>query len=192
MNVAGKFPRYTPTSENDAGAETLSLLQARDFLVRQWRFITLVTGLVAIAGLAYLAITPARYTAQADMIIDTKRVSWSQSEMATENRSVEDPAVESEIETTKSEKVALNVIRRLRLNEDPEFIGAGQGLKQRILALFKLDSGPVVERCPECLGLFARRSQIAGMAAFHERMPLEVEPIVWVSLLSRFWHAFVK
>jgi len=55
-----------------------------------------------------------------------------------------------------------------------------------------LDSGPVVERCPECLGLFARRSQIAGMAAFHERMPLEVEPIVWVSLLSRFWHAFVK
>jgi exopolysaccharide transport family protein len=149
MNVAGKFPRYTPTSENDAGAETLSLLQARDFLVRQWRFITLVTGLVAIAGLAYLAITPARYTAQADMIIDTKRVSWSQSEMATENRSVEDPAVESEIETTKSEKVALNVIRRLRLNEDPEFIGAGQGLKQRILALFKLDSGPVVERSEE-------------------------------------------
>src|ERR1044072_6898415 len=129
MNVAGKFPRYTPTSETDASAETLSLLQARDFLVRQWRFIALVTGLVAIAGLAYLAITPARYTAQADMIIDTKRVSWSQSEMATENRSVDDPAVESEIETTKSEKVALNVIRRLLLNEDPEFIGAGQGLK---------------------------------------------------------------
>jgi succinoglycan biosynthesis transport protein ExoP len=149
MNVAGKFPRYAPTLENDANAETLSLLQARDFLVRQWRFITLVTGLVVIVGLAYLAITPARYTAQADMIIDTKRVSWSQSEMATENRSVDDPAVESEIETTKSEKVALNVIRRLRLNEDPEFIGAVQGLKQRILALFKMDSGPAVERSEE-------------------------------------------
>jgi succinoglycan biosynthesis transport protein ExoP len=149
MNVAGKFPQYTPALENDANAETLSLLQARDFLVRQWRFIGLITGLVAIVGLAYLAITPARYTAQADMIIDTKRVSWSQSEMATENRSVDDPAVESEIETTKSEKVALNVIRRLRLNEDPEFIGAGQGLKQRILALLKLDSGPAVERSEE-------------------------------------------
>ncbi|WOH68036.1 polysaccharide biosynthesis tyrosine autokinase [Bradyrhizobium sp. BWA-3-5] len=149
MNVAGKFPRYVPTLENDASAETLSLLQVRDFLVRQWRFIALVTGLVMIAGLAYLAITPARYTAQADMIIDTKRISWTQSEMATENRSVEDSAVESEIETTRSEKVALNVIRRLRLTEDPEFIGAGQGLKQRILALFKLDSGPAVERSEE-------------------------------------------
>jgi exopolysaccharide transport family protein len=149
MNVAGKFPRYAPTLENDAGAETLSLLQARDFLVRQWRFITLITGLVVIVGLAYLAITPARYTAQADMIIDTKRVSWTQSEMATENRTVEDSAVESEIETTRSEKVALNVIRRLRLTEDPEFVGAGQGLKQRILALFKLDAGPAVERSEE-------------------------------------------
>jgi Zn-finger nucleic acid-binding protein len=55
-----------------------------------------------------------------------------------------------------------------------------------------LDSGPVVERCPACLGLFARRSQIAAMAAFHERIPVETEPIVWVSVLSRFWHAFVK
>jgi polysaccharide biosynthesis transport protein len=149
MNVAGKFPRYAPTLENDAGAETLSLLQARDFLVRQWRFIALITGLVVIVGMAYLAITPARYTAQADMIIDTKRVSWTQSEMATENRTVEDSAVESEIETTRSEKVALNVIRRLRLTEDPEFIGAGQGLKQRILALFKMDTGPAVERSEE-------------------------------------------
>ncbi|NOJ47681.1 polysaccharide biosynthesis tyrosine autokinase [Bradyrhizobium archetypum] len=149
MNVAGQFPRYTPAVESDAHAGTLSLLQARDFVIRQWRFIALVTGLVLIVGLAYLAVTPARYTAQADMIIDTKRITWSQSELATENRSVEDPAVESEIETTKSEKVALNVIRRLRLNEDPEFVGAGQGLKQRILALVKLSSGPTVERSDE-------------------------------------------
>jgi exopolysaccharide transport family protein len=149
MNVAGQFPRYSPPTENDSSAGTLSLLQARDFLIRQWRFIVLITGLVMIVGLAYLAVTPSRYTAQADMIIDTKRVSWSQSEMATENRSVEDPAVESEIETTKSEKVALNVIRRLRLTEDPEFVGAGHGLKQRILTLLKLNSGPKVERSEE-------------------------------------------
>jgi hypothetical protein len=38
------------------------------------------------------------------MIIDTKRVTWTQTEMASENRTVEDASVESEIETTKSEK----------------------------------------------------------------------------------------
>src|ERR671930_2500449 len=108
MNVAGQFSRYAPAVENEIHAGTLSLLQARDFLIRQWRFIALITGMVLVVGVAYLAVTPSRYTAQTDMIIDTKRISWSQSELATENRSVEDPAVESEIETTKSEKVALN------------------------------------------------------------------------------------
>ena len=56
-----------------------------------------------------------------------------------------------------------------------------------------LDSGPVVERCPTCLGLFARRDQIVPLAAFHERIPLDsLEPIVFASWLDRFWHAFIK
>ena len=56
-----------------------------------------------------------------------------------------------------------------------------------------LDSGPEVERCPTCLGLFARREQVAELAAFHERIPDDTpEPIVWVSWLERFWHAFIK
>jgi exopolysaccharide transport family protein len=72
------------------------------------------------------------------MIIDTKRVTWTQSEMASENRTVEDAAVESELETTKSERVANLVIARLHLTEDPEFVGAGQGLRRRIFSLFRL------------------------------------------------------
>jgi len=78
------------------------------------------------------------------MIIDTKRVSWTQTEMASENRTVEDASVESEIETTKSEKVAEAVIRRLHLTEDPEFVGSGPGLRRRIFSLFKL-AGPEQE-----------------------------------------------
>jgi succinoglycan biosynthesis transport protein ExoP len=145
MNIAGQFPRYAPAMESDPNAGTLSLTHVRDFLSRQWRFIVLVTGLALIVGVAYLAITPSRYTAQADMIIDTKRITWTQSELATENHPVEDPAVESEIETTKSEKVALTVIRQLRLNEDPEFVGTGSGLKQHIFSLLGLTSGPQPE-----------------------------------------------
>ena len=56
-----------------------------------------------------------------------------------------------------------------------------------------LDAGPVVARCPTCLGLFARRALVAELAAFHERIPVDPpEPIVWVSWLERFWHAFIK
>src|SRR6266436_4513638 len=116
----------------------------RNSISRAWRLIALVTGLSIVLGATYVALSPSKYTAQADMIIDTKRVTWTQTEMASENRNVEDASVESEIETTKSEKVAEAVIRRLHLTEDPEFVGSGPGLRRRIFSLFKL-TGPEQE-----------------------------------------------
>ena len=53
-----------------------------------------------------------------------------------------------------------------------------------------LDAGPSVERCPECLGLFAGRAQLAALAEFHAHMPESSEPIERSSLLERLWHAF--
>jgi len=144
MNIAGQFPPYPPAIDNDPSSGTLSVLQVRDFLGREWRLIALVTGLSIVLGATYVALSPSKYTAQADMIIDTKRVTWTQTEMASENRNVEDASVESEIETTKSEKVAEAVIRRLHLTEDPEFVGSGPGLRRRIFSLFKL-TGPEQE-----------------------------------------------
>ena len=141
MNVAGQFPPYGPALDNESHSGFGSLLQIRYFLGRQWRLIALVAGLAIIVGAVYVAISPFRYTAQADMIIDTKRVTWTQSEMASENRTVEDAQVESEMETTKSEKVAAAVIRRLNLTEDPEFVGVGWGLRRRIFTFFKLTGG---------------------------------------------------
>src|SRR5882724_9344652 len=145
MNLAGQFPQYPSLVDRTAGNEA-PLLQAQDFLARQWRLIILTTILSVIVGATYLAMTPSKYTASADMIIDTKRVTWTQSELATENRMVEDASVESEIETTKSEKVALSVIRRLHLNEDPEFISTSTSLKQLLLKVVKL--APAIEPEP--------------------------------------------
>ena len=142
MNIAGQFPPYARAIESDSGSDSVSMLQLRDFLGREWRLIALVTGLAIVLGAVYIAISPFKYTAQADMIIDTKRVTWTQTEMASENRTVEDASVESEIETTKSEKVATAVIDRLHLTEDPECVGTGRGLTRHILSLFKLDAEP--------------------------------------------------
>src|SRR5258708_8725801 len=145
MNIAGQFPGYSPARANDPSPGALSVLQIRVFIGCEWRLLPLVTGLSIVLGATYVALSPSKYTAQADMIIDTKRVTWTQTEMASENRTVEDASVESEIETTKSEKVAEAVIRRLHLTEDPEFVGAGSGLRRRIFSLFKLGSGPEQE-----------------------------------------------
>src|ERR1700682_1010797 len=145
MNSAGQFPPYTPAIDNDPSSGPLAMLQIRDFLGREWRLIALVTGLSIVLGATYVALSPSRYTAQADMIIDTKKVTWTQTEMASENRNVEDASVESEIETTKSEKVAQAVIRRLHLTEDPEFVGSGPGLRRRMFSFFKLTAGPEQE-----------------------------------------------
>jgi polysaccharide biosynthesis transport protein len=138
MNFANQFhnPPFEPPFRNDANAGVATLLQVRDFLSRQWRLIVLATAFGVVLGALYIAISPTKYTAQADMIIDTKRVTWTQTEMATDNRMVEDASVESEIETTKSEKVAMMVVRRLNLTEDPEFVGTGHGLARRILTIF--------------------------------------------------------
>src|SRR5260221_10987426 len=151
MNVAGQFARYAGRTDNDPSSGGLSLLQVRDFLTRQWRLIALVTALAVLVGVAYIAVSPKRYTAQADMIIDTKRVTWTQSEMASENRTVEDASVESEIETTKSEKVAEAVICRLHFTEDPDFVGSGAGLRRRIFSIFKLSSGAEAETWKELM-----------------------------------------
>ena len=138
MNFANQFhnPPFEPPFRNDANAGVATLLQVRDFLSRQWRLIVLATAFGVVLGALYIAISPTKYTAQADMIIDTKRVTWTQTEMATDNRMVEDASVESEIETTKSEKVAMMVVRRLNLTEDPEFVGTGHGIARRILTIF--------------------------------------------------------
>jgi exopolysaccharide transport family protein len=136
MNVAGQFARYASGMDNDPNSGSLSLLQIRAFLGRQWRLIAVVTGLAVMLGVAFLAVSPKRYTAQADMIIDTKRLTWTQSELASENRNIEDASVESEIETTRSEKVAAMVARQLKLTEDPEFVGASSGLRHSLFSLF--------------------------------------------------------
>jgi len=50
------------------------MLQIRDFFGREWRLIALVTGCRLSLEPPNIAISPFKYTAQADMIIDTKKV----------------------------------------------------------------------------------------------------------------------
>lgn len=151
MNIAGQFQPYPPATATDPTSGTMSVLQLRAFFGREWRLIALATFVLTLLGIAYVASSPSRYTALTDMIIDTKRVTWVQSEMSSESRGTDDSLVESEIETTKSEKVAGAVVKRLNLTSDPEFVGSGPGLKHRVVAFFRsqLASLPGLESLAE-------------------------------------------
>jgi polysaccharide biosynthesis transport protein len=149
MNLARPFQPYPPLIEGDSNRAASQLLQVRDFLSRQWRLIALAIALALVLGVSYLAVAPRRYTAKLDMVIDTKRTTWSQSDLSTENRIVEDASVESEIEATQSESVILSVIHRLHLDEDPEFSATGNGLKERLLSFLQLADAVSLEPSSE-------------------------------------------
>jgi succinoglycan biosynthesis transport protein ExoP len=151
MNLARPFQRYTPSTAGASNRAAWQLSQVRDFLGRQWRPIALATAFALVLGVSYLAVAPPRYTAKLEMIIDTDGVTWSQSELPSKKQIVEDALVESKIEATQSESVILSVIRRLHLNEDPEFIGNDTGLMQRFFSFLELAPAVTLERSNEQL-----------------------------------------
>jgi exopolysaccharide transport family protein len=134
MNVAGQFPFFERAAGNEPAS--VSVLQVRDFLSREWPLILTAIVLSLALGSIYITVSPLKYTASLDMAIDAKRVKWVQSEPSFEDRLIEDAAVDSEIEATKSENVSVAVIRRLNLVDDPEFVAVGPSLIDRVFSFF--------------------------------------------------------
>ncbi len=62
-------------------------------------------------------------------------------EVSIDSRLVDDPTVQSEIETIKSERVAAAVVKRLNLTNDPEFVGASLSLLRRAFRFLTFHSG---------------------------------------------------
>ncbi|WP_407176570.1 AAA family ATPase [Bradyrhizobium sp. STM 3562] len=140
MDIAGEFGPFA-AADGAADLETQFLVHLRDFLRREWRLLALITALSFGGGVTYVATTPPKYTATADMIIDTEKITWTHSEMSSETRSIDDAAVETELETTRSERVRRSVVHQLNLTEDPEFVGPRQGIRARIVALLTQEPG---------------------------------------------------
>lgn len=94
-----------------------------------WSIIAVLT-----AAVIYVATAAPKYTATTELMTDTKR-SPAYGTAGTPDTSVDMVVVESQIETLKSDKIALAVIDKLRLWEDPEFIAKRTPLSY-IMGLF--------------------------------------------------------
>ena len=116
--------------EAEASPETFQFVyqSALDFIRRQYPVIAFTAAILIAMGLIYIFTTPPSYTATATMIIDTKKVQLFQQQSMFTDLPIDTGAVESQVEILKSETIALAVIKKLHLAEDPEFINPGGGL----------------------------------------------------------------
>jgi polysaccharide biosynthesis transport protein len=128
----------------EAQSSTESLHSVLEFLRRQYRVIVIATALMLAVGAVYVVTAQSSYTANASMIIDSKRIQLFQQQSMFSDMPVDSGAVESQVEILKSDTIALAVIKKLNLIDDPEFTGPGGGILGTLLnlpALFGSD-GP--------------------------------------------------
>ena len=136
-------PKYLPSARSidsaggtAASPETFQFAfqSALDLIRRQYQVIAIVTAITIAMGFIYLFTTPPSYTATATMIIDTKKVQLFQQQSMFTEAPMDLGAIESQVEILKSESIALAVIKKLHLDEDPEFRNSGGGLIGTLLS----------------------------------------------------------
>ncbi|MBR0935663.1 Wzz/FepE/Etk N-terminal domain-containing protein [Bradyrhizobium jicamae] len=87
------------------------------FVRRRFSVMLLACGAAFVAAVLYLVVAVPTFTAQAQLVVDSKAAPGDTTSVST--------IVESQIEIIKSEAVARAVIRKLDLAADPEFSGHG-------------------------------------------------------------------
>ena len=139
--------------------QTDSIAYIIGFARRQIWVLLFCAAVGASLGTAFLLKIKPNFTATATLLIDTRKFQISQQPTVVGQMSFESSAaMDSQLEVLKSEKIALAVIRKLRLAEEPEFVQAGRGYKATLLGdLFRQDR-PVTdaELLDRALGVFAK------------------------------------
>ena len=119
----------------EAGDSTKSpfLWELLRILGRRRTTIILIMVLSFLSAIAYLATTPPRFTATTVMVLDTNHMQLFAEQGGD---AVDQAAVESQVETIKSEKVTSQVIKKLDLTNDPEFKPSPPSLINRAFGYF--------------------------------------------------------
>jgi polysaccharide biosynthesis transport protein len=102
------------------------------FVGRQYFIIVVVAAIAVVLGGIFIFVSPVSYTANAKMIIDSRRIPLFQ-QPTLGDLTIDSATIDSQAEILKSENIALTVIKELRLDEDPEFTAKTDG---RLSAIF--------------------------------------------------------
>src|SRR3954452_12076063 len=138
-----------------------SLSLSRLFGVLRRRKLIVIAG--AVLGLAlavaYISLVPARYMATAQLLMDTRRA-----DQPTAYANIDQSTVESQVETLRSQRIALGVIDKLALANDPEF--NRRGLVTRFFSAIGLEDAPpqtAAEQLRKTIDAFRRQLTVSRL-----------------------------
>jgi succinoglycan biosynthesis transport protein ExoP len=95
-------------------------------IVRRQIFVVLAFAVLGVAlGAIYVLKSPPKYTATVTLLADTRKIELVQQPTVYDEASIQSVgAMETQVELLRSDEVALRVIKKLNLSEDPRFVGS--------------------------------------------------------------------
>ena len=105
-------------------------------IVRRQIFVVLAFAVLGVAlGAFYVLKAPPKYTATVTLLADTRKIELVQQPTVYDQAPIQSVgAMETQVELLRSDEVALRVIKRLNLAEDPRFVGGhGQSFLRSLL-----------------------------------------------------------
>jgi succinoglycan biosynthesis transport protein ExoP len=97
---------------------------ALGFLRRQYLLILIVTLLALAISIIYLRVTPPVYTSQAKILFGNPKAQFVQQQSILADAPADFAQLETQLQILKSKAVAISVIDKLKLAEDPDFDGS--------------------------------------------------------------------
>jgi succinoglycan biosynthesis transport protein ExoP len=135
-------------------------------ILRRQALLVLVFALLGVAlGGIYVLKSPPKYTATVTLLADTRKIELVQQPTVYEASIQSSGAMETQVELLRSDEVALRVIKKLNLAEDPRFIGSRRQSFLRSL-LYSVAPGYL----PEPLALSADELQSLALAQFDKNL----------------------
>jgi polysaccharide biosynthesis transport protein len=111
------------TPDEPSAAETI----ARGLgIVRRQIFVVLASAILGLAlGGIYALQAPPKYTATVTLLADTRKIELVQQPTVYDEAPIQSAgAMETQVELLRSDEVALRVIKKLNLSDDPRFVGS--------------------------------------------------------------------
>ncbi len=129
LQLSNQAPSRSARNEEPSFMPQLDLLSLARIAYKQWPIVLACSlAMLILAGIFILTST-SKYTASVFVLVDTSKSSLLQkTDAATADRVLDPGLVESQVEIFKSESVAINVVRDLKLINNSDFMFQKQGL----------------------------------------------------------------
>lgn len=117
-------PRTSPIDRTPPEDREIGLAAIVAAILRRWLIVAGSVALFIALAVAYIALTPARYTASTSILLDPRLGKTVGADPTTPGFSPDTNAIDSQIRLLTSQTVLSRVATRLHLDQAPEFSGA--------------------------------------------------------------------